>query len=191
MKDELGRKIQRYRQGKRMAQEELAEASGVSIRTIQRIESGQVRPRPFTLRSILKVLDVSMEEFDANGETALDRDRESTQLNVFFLLHITVLLVPIAYILILRWYWKKSNWSAEKNDIIRRILSFHILLTALSIPILLISPYIVGQVSVGFFPTPLLAYYFLAIFDLLFIALIARRLKEEKLHFLSKIPSLI
>ena len=45
---ELGIKIQELRKQKGMTQEDLADKTGLSVRTIQRIESGEVDPRSYT-----------------------------------------------------------------------------------------------------------------------------------------------
>ncbi len=54
---ELGLKIIFLRQSKGLTQEELVKQCNISIRTLQRIESGEVVPRGYTLRLISKVLD--------------------------------------------------------------------------------------------------------------------------------------
>lgn len=54
---ELGKKIAELRRARNLTQEELADKSSVSARTIQRIETGDVVPRPYSLRSVYKVLE--------------------------------------------------------------------------------------------------------------------------------------
>ena len=54
---ELGRKIAELRKGKNLTQEELVERCHVSVRTIQRIEAGEVTPRISTVKIILAALD--------------------------------------------------------------------------------------------------------------------------------------
>ena len=58
---ELGRKILELRKQKGFTQEELVEHCNVNVRTIQRIEAGEVMPRSFTLKVILNALG---EDFD-------------------------------------------------------------------------------------------------------------------------------
>lgn len=53
---ELGRKILELRKQKGFTQEELVEQCNINVRTIQRIEAGEVTPRSFTLKTILNVL---------------------------------------------------------------------------------------------------------------------------------------
>lgn len=49
-------KIAALRAAKGMTQEDLANATGISLRTVQRIEQGQVKPRPYSLKKIAEAL---------------------------------------------------------------------------------------------------------------------------------------
>jgi transcriptional regulator with XRE-family HTH domain len=57
---ELGRKISELRNSKGMTQEELVEKCNISVRTIQRIEAGDVTPRSYTVKTILAALDYDL-----------------------------------------------------------------------------------------------------------------------------------
>jgi len=61
-KTAIAKKIIHYRKLKGITQESLSEICGLNVRTIQRIESGEVDPRLHTLKSIADALDVSLEE---------------------------------------------------------------------------------------------------------------------------------
>jgi len=71
---DLGKKIALLRKEKGLTQEELVERCSINVRTIQRIESGEVIPRPITLRLILEALDYDFEmlnhELNANESHA-------------------------------------------------------------------------------------------------------------------------
>ena len=54
---ELGKKIADLRKAQGLTQEELVERCNVSVRTLQRIESGEVEPRSHTIRVIFAALD--------------------------------------------------------------------------------------------------------------------------------------
>lgn len=60
---ELGKKLIALRQSKGMTQNDLSEKCNVNVRTIQRIELGQVEPRPVTLKILLEALDEQFETF--------------------------------------------------------------------------------------------------------------------------------
>lgn len=59
---QLGQKIQEWRKAKGLTQEELVERCNINVRTIQRIEAGEVTPRSYTVKAILEVLEVEPEE---------------------------------------------------------------------------------------------------------------------------------
>src|SRR3954468_20838274 len=60
---ELGKRLTALRKEKNMTQEELVEKSHVSVRTIQRIEAGEVLPRMSTVKILLKALGGNYESF--------------------------------------------------------------------------------------------------------------------------------
>jgi transcriptional regulator with XRE-family HTH domain len=59
---ELGKKIADLRKAKGLTQEELVERCDLNVRTLQRIESGEVTPRTYTIRLIFEALDFSFEK---------------------------------------------------------------------------------------------------------------------------------
>ena len=54
---ELGKKIAELRKAKGLTQEELVDKCNLSVRTLQRIESGEVTPRSYTIKTIFAALD--------------------------------------------------------------------------------------------------------------------------------------
>ncbi|MCS4433569.1 helix-turn-helix domain-containing protein [Aquiflexum gelatinilyticum] len=65
---ELGQKILELRKAKGLTQEELVELCNINVRTIQRIEAGEVTPRSYTIKSILEVLGYDFKEIQYNNE---------------------------------------------------------------------------------------------------------------------------
>lgn len=59
---QLGQKILELRKAKGMTQEELVERCNINVRTIQRIEAGEVTPRNYTIRTILSALGYDYSE---------------------------------------------------------------------------------------------------------------------------------
>ncbi len=59
---ELGKKISELRKAKGLTQEELVEKCNLNVRTIQRIESGEVTPRSYTVKALFEALDYHWEE---------------------------------------------------------------------------------------------------------------------------------
>jgi transcriptional regulator with XRE-family HTH domain len=56
---ELGRKIADYRKAKGLTQEDLVEKCNLSVRTLQRIEAGEVKPRTSTVKLIFEALELN------------------------------------------------------------------------------------------------------------------------------------
>ena len=54
---DLGKKIAELRKSKGLTQEELVEKCNLNVRTLQRIESGEVVPRNYTIKAIFTALD--------------------------------------------------------------------------------------------------------------------------------------
>jgi transcriptional regulator with XRE-family HTH domain len=68
---ELGKKISELRKDKGLTQEELVDKCNISVRTLQRIESGEVTPRSYTVKTILAALDYDLSKIsniDDNNE---------------------------------------------------------------------------------------------------------------------------
>ncbi|WP_321375109.1 helix-turn-helix transcriptional regulator [uncultured Draconibacterium sp.] len=59
---ELGKLIAEKRKAKGLTQDELVEKCKLNVRTLQRIEAGEVMPRSFTLKVIAKELDLNFYE---------------------------------------------------------------------------------------------------------------------------------
>jgi transcriptional regulator with XRE-family HTH domain len=54
---DLGKKIAELRKAKGLTQEELVEKCNLNVRTLQRIESGEVTPRSYTIKAIFTALE--------------------------------------------------------------------------------------------------------------------------------------
>lgn len=57
---DLGKKIAELRKAKGLTQEELVEKCNLNVRTLQRIESGEVTPRSYTIKAIFTALDYNV-----------------------------------------------------------------------------------------------------------------------------------
>lgn len=123
---ELGKKILELRNSKGLTQEELAFQCELNIRTVQRIESGEVDPRVFTLGLLSKALEYDFISLDKK--------------NLLFwriMLHISSLL-PILIFPIVIYTMKKDEHPdliGECKDVINFQLSvyFYLVVPAFSI----------------------------------------------------------
>ncbi|MCE1169629.1 MAG: helix-turn-helix domain-containing protein [Sphingobacteriia bacterium] len=70
---ELGKKIIELRKSKGLTQEELVEKCNLNVRTLQRIEAGEVNPRNYTKKSIFVALDYDENAASINKENTLKK----------------------------------------------------------------------------------------------------------------------
>jgi transcriptional regulator with XRE-family HTH domain len=129
---QLGKKISELRKQKGLTQEELAEQCYINIRSIQRIEVGEVIPRLSTLRILSEVL-----KFELNGN-----DHQSLNLWILFL-HLSNLIQIVIPALIV-WVWKK-NEIPELELHGKAVLNFQktmYLCLLFSVPIMIPLPFI-------------------------------------------------
>jgi len=131
-KSSIARKIIHFRKLKGITQENLAEITGLNVRTIQRIESGEVDPRLYTLKSIADALGVNLEE--------LLPEPTQHELNQLAILHITPLgffLFPVIGNVLLPfifWMLKREEINGinkHGKDILNGQLTYSILMSIL------------------------------------------------------------
>jgi len=75
---QLGQKILELRKQRGLTQEQLVEQCNLNVRTIQRIEAGEVTPRSYTIKTILDVLGFDLANIQPQDETW---DSEKTTIN--------------------------------------------------------------------------------------------------------------
>ena len=110
---DLGLKVTELRQSKGFTQEQLAEKCEVSPRTIQRIESGEVDPRAYTLQCLSEALDFDFMEDNTGNE------------NLWLVLMHLSDIVPLLITPLLIWSWKKNqSYKIEKQG--HAVLNFQV-----------------------------------------------------------------
>ncbi|HKJ27913.1 MAG TPA: helix-turn-helix domain-containing protein [Anaerolineales bacterium] len=110
---ELGMKVAELRQQKGLTQEHLAEVCEVSTRTIQRIESGEVDPRAFTINNLSEALEYNLSAGDLDNENLWLAAMHLSSAFLFFLAPLII------------WSWKKGqSLKIEKHG--QAVLNFQI-----------------------------------------------------------------
>jgi transcriptional regulator with XRE-family HTH domain len=133
-----GELVRELRQKKGLTQEDLAAKTDISIRTIQRIESGEVDPRAYTLQSIAAALEVDFEML-ASSETQADKALDKESSRWLPLLHLSGLLLLIIPPIIL-WIWKRDEVRNIRKHAID-ITNFQLSMSLFLLPCLLFSVY--------------------------------------------------
>lgn len=81
----LGERIKSLRKEKGLTQAELAEQSGLSIRTMQRIENREVNPSAYSLKMLSKALEVDLEELNSHKTKSFPFNLSKSLMNTLIL----------------------------------------------------------------------------------------------------------
>lgn len=137
-------KIRILREEKKMTQNELAEKSKLSLRTIQRIEAGNI-PKGFTLKAIAQSLDVEPDNLITNIEEKAKIDRAKL-INFSALFGLILPFGGVIFPLILTYKTKdERNRELGKN-----ILSIQIIVAIILSVLMIISPFIQKAQSIEY-----------------------------------------
>jgi transcriptional regulator with XRE-family HTH domain len=129
---ETGKLIRELRIRKGMTQEELADKTEVSARTIQRIENGEVDPRAYTLQMIARALEVDYTLFMENEPDKEEVIKSVSDNNWLGLLHLSGI-IPIVFPAVIIWNRKKDKvkgMSEHYRDVISIQLKFLVIILA-------------------------------------------------------------
>lgn len=136
----LSAKLKTCRRNKGFSQEGLAEMSGISIRTIQRIEKGLSVGSAFTLNSLAKALGIEAKEFIPQVTSNQSLGERTDWLKLMNLSTLSLLVIPFSNLLIPGIiFWRKRDHEAV-NAYGRRILSFQILWTIATMILMMAIP---------------------------------------------------
>lgn len=123
---ETGKLIKELRTKKGMTQEELAEKTEVTARTIQRIENGEVDPRAYTLQMIAKALDVDFSMFVESESDESQEVKRVNDNNWLGLLHLSGM-IPVIVPTVLIWNSKKDEIKGI-SDHYRSVITFQLMI---------------------------------------------------------------
>lgn len=118
----IANRIKELRSRKGYSQEELAERSGLSLRTIQRIENGETEPRGDSLTRLAAAFDVTVD--DLADWVLVEDNRTIIAMNLSALCFILNPMIGVVAPLVI-WLFKKDRVKGL-NDAARRLLNFQI-----------------------------------------------------------------
>lgn len=186
----------RARRAKGWSQEELAEHSGLSLRTIQRIEKGKVQARLHSLRVLSETLGLDLTALNKGGgdttELTTDDWVRLRQLNFSALVGLPIPFVNIGLPL---WLWRRATLGPAADRVARRIISVQLLWTAAVLLLLLASPAIsyqlTGQVSVGRVPLFWWVYLGAAVLQIILVLRLATGIAQKATQKLLAWPNFL
>lgn len=129
-----------YREKLNLTQKELSEKSGISVRTIQRIESG-IDPKGYTLKTLAKTLDVD--------EINLLKDSPAKKSNYDLINLINLSSLLVVFIPVINFIVPLLITLAKKqlNTITKQIITIQILWA-----VAIITTFLIGSIINSYFP---------------------------------------
>ena len=146
-------KVKNLRESKNLTQTELAEKSGLSLRTIQRIESGNI-PKGFTLKAIAKTLEIEPENlFPKEENISIDRAK------LINFSALAGLIIPFGGIIFPAILTYRTQDSVNR-ELGKSVIGVQIILAFVISVLLILSPFIQHWFSIQFplFLVPLIAF---------------------------------
>jgi len=154
-------KLADYRRKKGLSQEQLAAMSGVSARTIQRIEKGTVDAHGSTLKMLADTLGVDtallleQEPEEAVPATAVAKKAKTTA--IFHILALVGLFLPVLNIILPAiWWMLKKDELPDYDREGRQVINFQLTMSLCFVPAVFL---LIFYFPVGF-PLVLLIYFF-------------------------------
>jgi transcriptional regulator with XRE-family HTH domain len=125
------------RQQQNLTQEELYERSGISVRTIQRIEAG-TQPQGFTLKALAKALDVSEDEL-AGKQEAMNAEHTKWLKLINFSALPFMLVPPLNIAVPLFIMFIKKEFNAETRKLVTIQIVWALLAGVLSLMVVILN----------------------------------------------------
>lgn len=192
----LGEKLSRLRKSKGISQESLAENSNISLRTIQRIETGTTTPRPYTIKTLAETLGVPVEQLSTSQENPTEQGQIAiVKLKLINFSSLAGLVIPFSNLYFTVLFWRKNREIASVNEAGKKIISFQLLWTLGTLLIVFLAPYIQYSIIQSYVighlpPTVFLVYISLLMLNLVFTIRTAMQLQKGKFDIYSFIPVL-
>ncbi len=133
--------IKTVREQKHLTQEELARESGISIRTIQRIEAGQ-EPKGHTLKVLAKALELDLTTINKKATEA----RNYSLIKIINLSSAFVLSIPLLNVIL---PLTIMYFGKQFNSITKQILSIQIFWTIVSLLIFFLASFLKNSLNLS------------------------------------------
>lgn len=176
--------IKAYRESLGYTQKHLAEQTGLSLRTIQRVETGKTSPKGHTLQMLAEALGVETAVLHRSPETA--EPTESPGLLSSKLINLSVLsffVLPLGNIILPLIIWRKRRASGAVDEMARKIINFQVIWTLLLFLLLSLSPFIQAALNSSF-PLILLVLAGGLVLNLFVVVRTAHAIQEGRTDFL-------
>ncbi|UII77825.1 helix-turn-helix domain-containing protein [Flagellimonas sp. HMM57] len=179
-----------HRKLRKITQEELSKSSGISIRTIQRIEKGLSTGSSYTIKTLARTLSIeSSDIIYEESKPTLDEKKNVSILKLMNFSVLTMFLVPFGNIVFPAIILFNNRSDVKVKTIGKRILNFQIL-SMLILPFVLVLLFLlIGKGYAGLPLTFILSYLSYGLANIIITIHTSIQINEEKevLCFVPKI----
>ncbi len=190
----MEKRLQQLRKQRGLSQEALADLSGLSIRTIQRLEAGVSKPRAFTLKTLADVLEIEWEDLMVSEGSEAEETKDYRFVKWMNLSILGQLVLPLANIILPLILWRKWKDQKSVQELGAGLISLQIWWTLGSLLILVSAPVLslalTGQTQVGHFPMVGALYFFLIFLNVGLSLYITSGPESRALRLYQRIPAL-
>lgn len=169
---ELGEKIATARKNKGITQQQLAESTNLTARTIQRIENGQSIPRAFTITAIAEALGATFQSLQPEAQVPIENEgpqmsREHQHfLQMFTLSCFSYVLIPLVHFLVPIYILKKATIKdGQTLTIARRTIRIQVI-WAISTSLLMLAALAFNVISNLYFDRVLIINFLFPFFSM-------------------------
>lgn len=177
--------IKKIREKHNYTQLELAKKTGLSLRTIQRLESKNKEPRGHTLNALSEVFEletsVFQEQFRNIEQT---KASENTSIRLINLSVLSFLGIPFGNIILPFILWQRNRKSKFVDELGRRIINFQIIFSVILSVLLCVSPFI-SRTLFSNTPIILIVLFFAYAVNVVIVCRIAIKLQHNNFDFLN------
>jgi len=157
----MKKNLKEIRKEKRLSQQELANLSGISLRTIQRIEKGESFGSPYVIKALCTTLEVEPEYVIFESDNVCEREPEqpdrlkesiidnenkynsNRELKYINFGSLIVLIIPFANLIsvpIFYFLFNRKLTTSDSKTMALKILSFQIMWSILTIMLMVLTP---------------------------------------------------
>lgn len=192
----IGTTIKELRKKKGYSLEELSEKSGLSSKTIQRLENDQSKGRGHSLQQLAKALEVNIEVIttaDSIEQSEL-RNNSLEAVKKLYLSALFILFMPLTNLIFPLYFYKKHYNQILIREIGSKIITFNLLWFIVTSIALIAAPFILllfNEPKITPIGSLIFTYLFFWLIQIIVTLIIAIDLKKNSGNLLKSWPSLL
>ncbi|MFH6770654.1 helix-turn-helix domain-containing protein [Gaetbulibacter aestuarii] len=166
-------------------QTDLATKTGLSLRTIQRLENTNKIPKGYTLNALAEEFHMEPSALQAQYlHTKRSRDSEISTIKMINLSAFSFLGIPFGNLILPIIIWRNNRDSQFVDEVGRRIVNFQILFTLILSLLLILMPFTVSKLFPGI-PLVLITALMAYLFNIVVIIRTAVKIQHQDFDFLN------